>query len=83
MKHTLILVIITIASLLTACSYAYHEEVDPTNLGQLQDMAADTTLNTVFGQDYGQLRYKSLSDTAMSLGAQGGLANSSEEINDI
>lgn len=75
MKQRLAITMALIASLLTACSsYMHSDQVDPTNLQQLQGLRQDTSNGPLFGEKMGQLREKALTDTAMSLGAQGGLA---------
>ncbi|MDR3492917.1 MAG: type IV secretion system DotC family protein [Gammaproteobacteria bacterium] len=81
MKEKLIS-LVTVASLLSACSlYHPRSDVDTTNLGQLQGVMAGTYTGGLSGAEIGQLRYKALEDTAMSLGAQGGLASASQQIN--
>ncbi len=65
-------------SLLLACSHQQH--FDPTNINDLQNMSEEDTqapTTTVVGQ----IRSKALVEAAMSLGAQGGLATTSKQIN--
>ncbi len=74
--------LLTIASLLTACTpYYRHHDVDTTSLVELQGIKAGTITGGLSGAEIGQLRLKALEDTAMSLGAQGGLASASEQVN--
>jgi defect-in-organelle-trafficking protein DotC len=68
---------------LTACSFLGSprlKTVDTTNLKQLENMTTDSVKAQLSAADIGQLREKALEDTAMSLGAQGGLANASEQV---
>ncbi len=78
MKQLFIFVIL-LNALLSACSQ-HQQNVDPLNLNQLQNMSVQTTKQSSFS-DMGQIRFKALEDTAMSLGAQGGLAWASQQIN--
>jgi defect in organelle trafficking protein DotC len=71
---------IFMALLLSGCSFMHKETVDPTNLGQLQGMSEQTT-ELSSESAISQIRTKALEDTALSLGAQGGLAWASEKIN--
>lgn len=54
-------------------------DVDSTNLCQLERMSQQPT-KLIGDPEINQLRIKALQDTALSLGAQGGLARASEEI---
>jgi defect-in-organelle-trafficking protein DotC len=84
MKQKLIFFIIAITSLLSACSTQHQpQNIDTTNLSQLQSLVSRETVNGEGGSSgsQSQIRFKALADTALSLGAQGGLANASEEIN--
>jgi defect-in-organelle-trafficking protein DotC len=82
MKLKLIFFIIAITSLLSACGTAHQQTIDTTNLNELQNLKAPPIVNGEAGNvDSSQIRFKALEDTALSLGAQGGLANASEEIN--
>lgn len=71
-------------SLLTACTTPHQNiaTVDTTNLVQLENVQVEYTTRAT-AQQFGvsQLRVRSLQDTAMSIGAQGGLAWASEQIN--
>lgn len=80
--NLLLIMILTLTSLLTSCSSA-HKEVDPTNINDLRAMKDEGTINAQNGVvELSGLRVKALQDTAMGLGAQGGLAAASKEIND-
>lgn len=82
MKLKLIFFIIAITSLLSACGTSHQQTIDTTNLNELQNLKAPPIVNGEAGNvDSSQIRFKALEDTALSLGAQGGLANASEEIN--
>lgn len=74
---------IIIASSLTAC--ASHQQnagdVDTANLSQLQGVKVTPITASNSQSDLSQLRVKSLEDTAMSIGAQGGLAWASDQLN--
>jgi defect-in-organelle-trafficking protein DotC len=73
--------LIVAASLLSACSFiGPQHEVDPTNLHQLQNMSVDTVPRRDSVLETGQLRAKALQDIALGLGAQGGLAWASGQI---
>lgn len=74
-----IIAIIT-ASLLVACTHQ-QKNIDPTNIHDLENMSTTVTPNGETGSEISQIRTKAIEDTAMSLGAQGGLAWASEEIN--
>jgi defect-in-organelle-trafficking protein DotC len=81
MKQKLIFFIIAITSLLSACGTPHQQVVDTTNLNQLQNLTSPVTVNGETGSTGSQIRFKALEDTALSLGAQGGLASASDEIN--
>lgn len=66
-------------SLLTSCAH-HQQNIDPTNLYDLQSMSVDARAIQT-GYETSQIRTKALEDTAMSLGAQGGLAFASDAIN--
>ncbi|HSW93801.1 MAG TPA: type IV secretion system DotC family protein [Gammaproteobacteria bacterium] len=68
-----------LTGLLTACTHA-RPAVDPTNMNDLQNMSADSTV-TPPAEQVSQIRLKALEETAMGLGAQGGLAFASQQIN--
>lgn len=80
MKEQFAIAIIAITSLLTACS-THQQNVDTTNLNQLQNLSVATVKNAEAGSDASRIRFKALEDTAMSIGAQGGLAAASQELN--
>jgi len=68
--------------LLSACSSTNTpQSTDTTNLSQLETLSQDAARKALSNQ-IGQMRNKVLSDTAMSLGAQGGLTWASEKINE-
>lgn len=81
-KTNLIGMILFLSGVLTACASTHTniDNVDPTNFGQLQDLSYQFT-PTQAATGLSQLRAKSLRDTAMGLGAQGGLASASQAIN--
>ncbi len=82
MKLKLTIFIIAITSLLSACSTSHQQNIDTSNLSDLQNLKAPPIVNGEAGNvDSSQIRFKALEDTALSLAAQGGLANASEEIN--
>ncbi|MCD6039350.1 MAG: hypothetical protein K0S27_750 [Gammaproteobacteria bacterium] len=69
-------------SVLSACASHRYHEIDPTNIQQLENMKnEDPTHSETSNATVSQIRLKALEDTAMSLGAQGGLAVASKEIN--
>lgn len=69
-----------ILTMLTGCATQTSQEVDPTNLSQLENMSEQST-KLSSNPEMSQLRMKALEDSALSLGAQGGLAWSSASIN--
>lgn len=75
-----VIILLLLVSLLTACASS-NQPIDPTNLEQLENLtyranpAGEPLFNTT------QIRTKALQDTALSIGAQGGLASASERIN--
>lgn len=77
MKRRVIIALVTL-SLLTACSQQQH--YDLTNMNDLQNLSADDS-TTASAFEFGGIRTKAIEDTAMSLGAQGGLAWASSQIN--
>ena len=77
MKRQVIIAIVTL-SFLTACSHQQH--YDLTNMNDLENLSADDTA-VASAYEVGGIRTKAIEDTAMSLGAQGGLAWASTEIN--
>lgn len=66
--------------LLTGCMHREYS-VDPTNLYQLENMSAGTFHASNAAINEGQLRKQALQEIALSLGAQGGLAYTSKDIN--
>ena len=78
MKRHALIAIITLG-LLTACTHA-QRNMDPTNINDLQNMSADSSTIAPSTQ-IGQIRMKALEDTALSIGAQGGLYWASAQIN--
>ncbi len=82
MKEKLSILCITLACMLTACSTARHKDIDPTNIADLENMQAEESAHGFLtSQEFNQIRVKSLQDTGLSLGAQGGLAWASGQIN--
>src|SRR3990167_5231531 len=79
MKTYRILVII-IAALLTACMH-HKQDVDPTNLNDLENMSTEISRTPAEELKISRIRIKALEEAAMSIGAQGGLASTSKEIN--
>ncbi len=68
--------------LLSACaSHTNYDNVDTMNLKQLENVQVQTTPSDKNGTGLSGLRTKSLRDSAMSIGAQGGLAFASEHMN--
>jgi defect-in-organelle-trafficking protein DotC len=85
-KDGMVLLIKTIALILflslSACASHRHQEIDPTNIQQLQNMKNEDPIHPENSNNTtNQIRTKVLEETAMSLGAQGGLAVASKEIN--
>lgn len=77
MKEYALIAIITLG-LLTGCTHS-QAKVDPTNMNDLQNMSESSAESTSILVS--QIRLKALEDTALSLGAQGGLAWASQQIN--
>jgi defect-in-organelle-trafficking protein DotC len=78
------LLICSLLFLLSACSSTSHQSlsnVDTTNLSQLENIRVAPPTEETNKTELSGLRAKALKDTAMSLGAQGGLAWASERIN--
>jgi defect in organelle trafficking protein DotC len=67
-----------VTTLLAGC--ASKQTMDPTNVNQLANMSEQNTNLETTGSS-SSIRTKALEDTAMSLGAQGGLYSASEKIN--
>ena len=78
MKQHALIAIITLG-LLTACTHS-QKNIDPTNINDLQNLSAEAS-GIPAASEVSQIRLKALEDTAMSLGAQGGLAWASQQIN--
>jgi defect in organelle trafficking protein DotC len=68
---------------LSACSHYQQnsEQIDTANLSQLKQVRVQPLSPSASQSELSQLRIKSLRDSAMSIGAQAGLASASEEIN--
>lgn len=66
--------------LLTGC-IQHTQSVDTTNINQLENVNQTNLQASTSASEVKQLRGKLISDTAMSIGAQGGLAWASEKIN--
>ena len=69
---------------LTACGSLRHQDVssvDTTNLAQLENVQVDPLSPSNSTTGLSALRVKSLQDSAMSIGAQGGLAWASSQLN--
>ena len=73
-----ILLSLFILNLLTACGQSQQnlDHVDTTNLYQLESIRVDPLTPSASKTRYSNLRIKLLKDSAMSIGAQGGLAAS-------
>lgn len=82
MKAKLIIFIFALTTLLTACGSSHSQDIDPTNLNQLESIREEPIRESVTGSpELSQIRVKALEDTALSLAAQGGLASQSKQIN--
>lgn len=83
MRQKMTITLLVILALLTGCSTNKTQEIDPTNLSQLENLSTDSkpsaSSEPLFNTT--QIRTKALQDTALSLGAQGGLAWASQQIN--
>ena len=68
------------------CSCSRHssdlDQVDPTNLAQLENLYGGTYIKMKGTAGNRGVRLQALKETAMSLGARGGLTFASERIND-
>lgn len=86
MQKINLFILLTLSSLLLTACATHHQpkEIDPTNIQQLEAMQDTEPLHEdgTGSATISQIRIKALEDTAMSLGAQGGLAASSQQIND-
>lgn len=65
---------------LVSCSTTKKPDIDATNLEALQNVSYEPS-SFLAPKELSELRVKALEDTAMSLGAQGGLAYATEEMN--
>ncbi len=73
--------VVLFAGLLTACASHGHQNVDPMNIASLENMSNDEPIHSeASAPAVSQIRLHALEDTAMSLGAQGGLAVASKEV---
>ena len=82
MKLTRVLISL-IFCLLFACASRQTNlnNIDTANLSQLESVKVNPLSHSSTNTELSQLRVKSLKDSAMSLGAQGGLAWSSQQVN--
>ena len=79
-----LLALVGLSTLLFACASSHTkdlEDIDTTNLSQLENVRITQRSPAKSAKEFSQLRTKSLQDTAMSLGAQAGLAWASDQIN--
>lgn len=69
--------------LLTACSTTQPNlnNIDTANLSQLESVKVSPYASSAIKTELSQMRIKSLQDSAMSIGAQGGLAWASDKMN--
>lgn len=83
MKTLRILLLFLNLTLLTAC-VQHRQNIDQVNtadLHQLENVQVEPTRSSANATGLSQLRVRSLQDSAMSIGAQGGLAWASERMN--
>lgn len=81
MNRKAIITIITLTNLLSACAQ-HQQNIDTMNLSSLQSAYAPASRTDIGGTtDSSHIRFKALQDTAMSIGAQGGLAFTYQQIN--
>lgn len=74
-------ILIVLSGLITACT-THQQNIDPYNINDLQNLSVDpNSPSSNNGSEVSQIRLKALEDTALSLGAQGGLAWASKLIN--
>ncbi len=78
MRKIKTLIVIMMVSLLVACASS-KKNIDPTNINDLQNLSSDSAVPGA--SEVSQIRLQALEDTALSLGAQGGLAWASQQIN--
>lgn len=78
-----VLIISVMTLTLSACTRdsSNYQNVDTTNLNQLSSVRVEERSPNTERTELSQLRVKSLEDSAMSIGAQGGLAWASQEVN--
>jgi defect-in-organelle-trafficking protein DotC len=84
MNKSFFLFIVFLPIFLTACVPHPQQNlsnIDTTNLKQLESVRVQPLILNKNNTELSQLRIKSLRDSAMSIGAQGGLAWTSEEVN--
>lgn len=82
MRAVPIIVLLVLTQWLCGCSTTRSQEIDPTNLAQLESVQEVPTHNEEGGSPaLSYIRIKALEDTALSLAAQGGLAAQSKIIN--
>lgn len=74
--------ILLLPLLLLGCGTPKKQDIDPSNLHQLESLSTSDKATGEPAFNTTQIRTKALEDTAMSLGAQGGLASASKNIND-
>jgi len=77
--------VMTLTAALSACSFlkpSTPTEIDTMNLSQIEVLNEASVQAAMIGAQIGQLRAKALADTAMSLGAQAGLAAAASGVND-
>jgi defect-in-organelle-trafficking protein DotC len=69
--------------LLTACGQHQQnlDDIDTTNFSQLENVKVEPLIPSGSRTELSQLRVKSLQDSALSIGAQGGLAWASDQMN--
>lgn len=83
MKKIRLILSLSFLCLLTAC--AQHRQnldhVDTTNINQLEGIRVDPPTHSSSQAQYSSLRMRLLKDSAMTIGAQAGLAWSSQQIN--
>ncbi len=76
-------ILFTVTSCVTSCAQRQQnlEKVDTTNLSQLESVRVQPQPPAGDKTELSQLRMKALQDSAMSIGAQGGLSWAAEKIN--
>lgn len=83
MNKKCVLLSLFILHLLTACGQHQQnlDNIDTTNFSQLENVRVDPLVPSESRTELSQLRVKSLQDSALSIGAQGGLAWASDQMN--